>query len=66
MTLLVVKHDQIRPQLRGRMHGLSVNKESNTQNTTAHPTVGDHQRPLALYLHRLCHKPAREQRLQLN
>ena len=61
MTLLVVKHDQIRPQLHGWMCGLSVNEESDTQNMTAHPTVGDHQRPLVVYLHRFCHRPAREQ-----
>ena len=62
----MVKHDQIRPQIRGRMRGLSVNKESDTQNTTAHPTVGDHQCSLVFYLHRLRYRPTREQGLQLN
>ena len=66
MTLLVVKHDQIRPQLCGWMHGLSVNKEPNTQDMAAHPTVGNYQRSLVFYLHRFHHGPAGEQRLRLN
>ena len=60
MTLLVVKHDQIRPQLHGWICGLLVNKEPATQNTTTHPTAGNHQCPLAFYLHGLRHRPTGE------
>ena len=66
MTLLVVKHDQVRSWICGWVHNLSVYKEPDVQDMTTYPTTGNDKYPLAFYLHRLRHRPTRKQRLWLN